>query len=260
MKLAALVPRPLEPVLRRGWRVVKHIPNLGAARYCPVCRMPARRFEEFGFVARPDARCLYCGALERHRLVWLYLHRMTDLFDGRAKKVLHVAPEAAFRDRLHSLLGDGYLSADLDNPEAMLKMDITDIHFPDESFDVIYCSHVLEHVPDDRRALREFHRVLKADGWAVLLVPIRGERTLEDSSVTDPDDRLRLFGQADHVRQYGVDYVERLEEAGFHVSMRTPDQFLDAATIERMGITEAAGEIFHCTKRPPEAQEPEASR
>src|SRR5262249_12426105 len=78
--------------------------------------------------------------------------------------------------------------------------------------------HVLEHVPDDRRAMREFYRVLKPGGWAILLVPITVERTFEDPAVVDPAERLRLFGQEDHVRRYGPDYGDRLSEAGFAVS------------------------------------------
>jgi SAM-dependent methyltransferase len=96
------------------------------------------------------------------------------------------------------------------NPRAMVRMDITDIQYPKDTFDVIYCSHVLEHVVDDRKAMREFHRVLRPDGWALLLVPITVEKTFEDPSVTDPEERLSVFGQEDHVRCYGPDYVERL--------------------------------------------------
>jgi ubiquinone/menaquinone biosynthesis C-methylase UbiE len=109
------------------------------------------------------------------------------------------------------------MTADLHSP-AMVKMDITNIQFPDETFDVVYCSHVLEHVPDDRKAMREFYRVLKSNGWAVLLVPIIVEKTFEDPSIDKPKDRLRLFGQSDHVRKYGRDYVDRLRESGFSVS------------------------------------------
>jgi len=191
--------------------------------------------------------CVRCGALERHRFVWRYLEARTDLFDGRPKRVLHVAPERCLEPRLRSRLGQGYTTADLLDPRAMVRMDITDIHYPDGSFDVIYCSHVLEHVPDDRRALREFRRVLKPDGWAILLVPITAVRTVEDASIVDPADRSRIFGQADHVRRYGPDYVERLREAGFMVRV---DQVADCLGDDavRLGLTPASGEIYYCTK------------
>ena len=112
------------------------------------------------------------------------------------------AKRGEFERLLKKQLGSGYLTSDIRHPRAMVKMDITDIQYPDNPFDVIYCSHVLEHVPDDRRALSEFYRILKPTGWAILLVPIIAEKTFEDPSITDPSERLKLFGQADHVRGY----------------------------------------------------------
>ena len=163
--------------------------------------------------------------------------------------MLHVAPEAIFEGLLRMQLGKNYLTADLYNPSAMVKMDITDIRYPDESFDVIYCSHVLEHVPDDKKAMREFRRVLKPSGWAMLLVPIVCEQTFEDPSITDPAKRAKLFGQEDHVRNYGRDYVDRLREAGFEVTVMLPEDFMTEEEIVRMGITKVAGEIYLCNKR-----------
>jgi SAM-dependent methyltransferase len=186
--------------------------------------------------------------LERHRLIWLYFKRKTNLFDSRPKTVLHVAPEECLESRLRSHLGESYITADLMDPRAMIKMDITDIQHPDNHFDVIFCSHVLEHVPDDRRAMREFFRVLKPDGWAILLVPVTSERTFEDLSITDPTERLRLFGQEDHVRRYGPDYVDRLREAGFDVEISRASDMFDEEDILRMGLTPAGGEIYYCTK------------
>jgi SAM-dependent methyltransferase len=199
-------------------------------------------------LSREDAQCSFCRSLERNRFVWLYFSEQTDLFDGRKKTMLHVAPEECFEHRLKHLLRDGYVTADLLNPRAMVKMDITNIQYPDESFDVIYCSHVLEHVIDDKRAMREFHRVLKSDGWAILLVPISVGVTYEDFSIVTPQDRLRAFGQEDHVRLYGLDYVDRLAEAGFNVkTVKPPDLFAEDDVV-RMRLTPASGEIFYCTK------------
>lgn len=197
---------------------------------------------------RPDALCMQCGALERHRLAWLYLERRTDLFDGHSKAMLHVAPELCFQRRFRKRVGAGYVAADLDSPRAAVRMDVTDIQYPDGFFDVIFCSHVLEHVPDDRRAMREFLRVLKPGGWAILLVPVTADRTVEDPSVTDPAERLRRFGQEDHVRRYGPDYADRLREAGFDVSVTRVPDLVSAADAVRMGLTPAAGDIFHCTR------------
>lgn len=242
-------PKAIKKLLRKVRRFIRQTPNLGIKRYCPVCRMPSKRFGEFGVVPRKDAKCLWCGALERHRLLWLYFRRMTDLFDGRPKSMLHVAPERAFENLLKRCLGSGYLTADLHNLSAMVRMDITNINYAEETFDVIYCSHVLEHVPDDRRAIRELHRVLKSDGWAVLVVPITADRTFEDPSITDPSERLRLFGQEDHVRRYGPDFVQRLKEAGFKVKLTTVSDFITEEEMARIGITDTTVEIYHCTKQ-----------
>lgn len=219
-------------------------------RWCPVCARASRRFRPAGVVPRADAKCPHCGALERHRLAWLHLSQHTDLFDGRAKKVLHIAPEKAFAPRFAERLGAGYLTADLLDPRAMVKMDITAISYPDDTFDVILCSHVLEHVPDDRRALRELHRVLKPDGWAIINVPLTAEPTYEDLAIIDPRERLKAFGQADHVRRYGPDFEERLREAGFNVGVINAGELVSKEEATRQGLTEAAGVIFHCTKPP----------
>jgi SAM-dependent methyltransferase len=203
-------------------------------------------------VPREDARCPQCGALERHRFAWLFFIHRTDLFNGKARKVLHVAPEPCFEPRLRQRLGPGYLTADLLDPHVMERMDITRIQYPDESFDVIYCSHVLEHVPEDRQAMREFRRVLRKDGWAVLLVPITAQTTFEDPAITEPSERLRLFGQEDHVRRYGPDYVDRLRESGFDVFVTRVLDLFSEEEATRMGLTPAAGEIYLCrrTDRP----------
>jgi len=244
MTIARVLPKWIEQLLRE----LRSIYYSKVGRYCPVCEQSSRKFSRFGIVPRKNAECMWCGALERHRLIWLYFNKMTNLFDGRPKRVLHVAPEGCFERRLKKLIGDGYITADINDSLAKVKMDITDINYPEESFDVIYCSHVLEHVADDRRAMREFYRVLKANGWAILLVPVTAEMTIEDLSISDPAERLRLFGQEDHVRRYGPDYVERLREAGLRVKVTTASDFLSDKEILQMGITGVSGEIYYCTK------------
>lgn len=145
-------------------------------------------------------------------------------------------------------MGPDYLTADLYNPQAMVQMDITDIQYPDESFDVIYCSHVLEHVADDSQAIRELHRVLRPNGWAILLVPIWADKTFEDPLVVTSEDRLRVFGQSDHVRIYGLDYVDRLRGAGFRAEVTSVEDLVDEENAVRMGLTDASGDIYYCTK------------
>ncbi len=243
-----MIPQAIRPPLSKVRRFFGNLKYIGSKRHCPVCNRNSRMFGAIGKVQRSDAQCIHCGAVERHRLVWLFFKRKTDLFSGQSLKMLHVAAEPSLEERLRSRLGSGYLTADLYNQNAMVKMDITDIQYPDDSFDVIYCSHVLEHVPDDRKAMREFFRVLKKDGWAVLLVPVNAQKTFEDFSITDPAERLKYFGDPTHVRLYGPDYIDRLKDAGFSVQLTRPADFLTQEEIERMGITPFAGEIYYCTK------------
>jgi SAM-dependent methyltransferase len=243
-QIASKLPRWVKKTLRKLWDLRYY----GNARFCPVCETSSNRFKTYGMVPRKDAACPRCGVLERHRLLWLFLTKKTDLFNGEQKKMLHIAPEPWVETKFRKVLGQGYLTADLYNPNAMVKMDITDIQYPKESFDIIYCSHVLEHVQEDVKAMVEFYRVLKSDGWAILLVPIVSEKTYEDASIVDQDERLKAFGHPEHVRNYGPDYVDRLREAGFSVDTIRGSDLVNANQAERMGLTPASGEIFYCTK------------
>jgi ubiquinone/menaquinone biosynthesis C-methylase UbiE len=162
--------------------------------------------------------------------------------------MLHVAPEPALEKLFSKQIGSGYLTADLYNSNVMVKMDITDIQYPDESFDAIFCSHVLEHVDDDRKAMSELSRVLKKNGWAIFMVPVNSEVTIEDPDITDPVERFRLFGQQDHVRSYGHDFTQRLEQTGFEVKVISPSDFLSNEEMIKMGVIECTGDIFFCTK------------
>jgi SAM-dependent methyltransferase len=182
--------------------------------------------------------CPRCGAQARHRALWLYLHERTHLFSSKGLKVLHFAPERALGRALAGAPGIDYVSADLHDPAAMEQFDITDIPHPDGSFDVILCIHVLEHVDDDRRAMRELHRILAPNGFAIVLVPLDLARadTYEDPSITDPQERERAFWQADHLRLYGRDFPGRLREAGFDVTVDQWVRTLDPSTIQRHGL------------------------
>ncbi len=187
---------------------------------CPVCESRFRKFLPYGRLSsRSNALCPKCLALERHRLIWLYLKRKTDFFTKEAK-MLHIAPELCFMDRFEALDNLEYITADIESPLAKVKMDIHEIPFEDNSVDIIFCNHVLEHVDDDIQALSEMKRVLKPGGWAILQVPFfhpLPKTTYEDKSITDPKEREKAFGQDDHVRMYGEDYAERLGSTGFNV-------------------------------------------
>lgn len=217
------LPRPL---LQRiaGWAVpLAGLFYRGRSRECPLCGGHYRRFMPYGYVvARADALCPRCLALERHRLVWLYLTRKTD-FMQRPPRLLHIAPEVCLMRHLKPLYaaraGD-YVTADLESPLADLHFDVERIPLPDASFEAVICNHLLEHVADDRRALAELYRILRPGGWGILLAPVdlAREATYEDDSITDPAERTRIFGQYDHRRIYGRDYAERLREAGFEAA------------------------------------------
>jgi len=221
-RIKALLPAAVAPLAIDAWYLFRPIVRtafFGPARYCPVCESRCRRFLTHGPPSRrvQDVVCPVCLSHPRLRLAWLFLTTRTDLLDGRPKRILHVAPEPALTNLLRDARGLEIVSADLDSPLAMVSLEITKIEMADASFDVILCSHVLEHVHDDRRAMRELWRILRPGGRAMIQVPISSKPTLEDSSITDPAERERLFWQADHVRLYGLDLADRLTEAGFEV-------------------------------------------
>lgn len=220
----------------------------GSARYCPVCNSHLRTFLPHGRARRPDALCPVCFSLERHRAAWVFLQQRTDLWQGAPRRRRHFAPEPAFQIRLAALAHLDYVTADLDNPRAAETVDITRMPFADGSFDGLYCSHVLEHVPADRQAMSELWRVLKPGAWALVLVPVTAERTIEDLSITDPGERLRRYGQADHVRRYGPDVAERLREAGFEVTVLTEAEVVGSNNVHRMAVSEKA--LLHSCKKP----------
>lgn len=189
----------------------------GSAVVCPVCEKGFRKFLPYGRLSqRENALCPSCLSLERHRLIWLYLQRTSDFFTSK-KKVLHIAPEACFIPRFEKIHGADYITGDIESPLAKVKMDIHAIPFEANTFDVVLCNHVLEHVNSDIKAMSEISRVLKPGGFAILQVPFFHpipDVTIEDLTVTDPKERERLFGQDDHVRKFGKDYTKRIEQAG----------------------------------------------
>lgn len=213
---------------------------------CPICSRQYRSFLPYGRInPRPNALCPSCLSLERHRLIWMYLKARTNFFNEKLD-VLHIAPEHCFMKRFEKQHGEKYITADIESPLAKVKMDIHDIPFEANRFDVVLCNHVLEHVKDDLKAVREIHRVLKPEGWAILQVPFFSpvpEETFEDNTITDAREREKIFGQSDHVRKFGKDYSKRIERSGLKC---LEDNFADEmgeAKAKRFGLMK--GEVLY---------------
>ena len=183
----------------------------------PIDGSSYRKFLPYGYQKiRENALCPGTLSLERHRLLWLYLERETN-FINNAIKVLHVAPEQVFYQKFKTFSHWEYTTTDLHSPLAEIKADLCELPFQDNYYDLILCNHVLEHIPEDQKAMQEMYRVLKQGGTLIAQVPLEENRTqtLEDNSITDKATRTEIFGQYDHVRIYGTDYYTRLESVGF---------------------------------------------
>ncbi len=187
-------------------------------------------------------------SLERHRLLWLYLKNETDFFTA-SHKVLHFAPEQAFYKRFRKLKNLIYTTTDLDSPLADIKADICNLPFENDSYDVIFCNHVLEHIHDDTKAMQEMYRILKPGGWGIFQIPqdLNSAKTFEDDSITDKKERTKIFGQYDHVRIYGRDYFDKLRGIGFAVDEIDYTTTLSVEEIEKFRL--AKGEIIPLVRK-----------
>ena len=161
----------------------RQVAYLGTRYRCPVCGSPVRRWLDYA--EHRGTRCPVCASRRRHRLAWWFLVDHQRLFDGSPLRVLHWAPELGWADRVRRLPGVRYLSGDVDPKKAMRELDLTSIDLPDESIDLTLCSHVLEHVPDDRAAMSELLRILRPGGHALVMVPLTRAPTDEDPTITD---------------------------------------------------------------------------
>lgn len=236
----------VKSLLLSGLRQARALTLRGNQFYCPLCEGVYRKFLPAGVIPRPNAICPGCESFERHRLLWLTLQALWETRTiTKGGRMLHVAPEAAIAKKFQE--DYDYLSVDLDGSNAMQAMDITAINIANGNFDAIVCNHVLEHIPEDRKALAELYRVLKPGGWASIQVPIMGETTQEDLSITDPQEREQLYGQSDHVRQYGKDFKLRLEEAGFKVLVIPKEELLNPDILAKISV-ESEIDVWICRK------------
>ncbi len=239
-----IIPRP---ILIRSSYVVRPVLAfvLKGDRFIdPIDGKSFRTFLPYGYgVQRSNVLSPSTLSLERHRLLWLFLKEETDFFTSH-KKVLHFAPEQAFYKRFRNQKNLDYITTDLESPLADVKADICNLPFEDNEFDVILCNHVLEHIPDDTKAMQELFRVLNPGGMAILQIPqdLKRATTFEDDSIVDKKERARIFGQYDHVRVYGRDYFDKLRAIGFKVHEVDYTKKLTAEEIEKYCLSN--GEII----------------
>lgn len=243
------VPRPL--LIRLSY-VVKpfFLLTLKGTKYTdPIDGRSFSRFLPYGYEnQRENVLSPSTLSLERHRLLWLYLKEHTTFFTAQ-HKVLHFAPEQAFYSRFRKLKNLDYTTTDLNSPLADVKADICNLPFEDNSFDFILCNHVLEHIPDDQKAMKELYRILEPGGTAILQIPqdLNREKTFEDDSITDPKERAKIFGQYDHVRVYGRDFFDKLRKVGFQVEEADLTSQITPALVDKYRL--AKGEIIPVARK-----------
>jgi predicted SAM-dependent methyltransferase len=215
------LPRPWLIRLSYVFKFFAPIVYKGNKVECPVCKKSFRKFLSYGsnVAHRENVLCPYDLTLERHRLMWLYLQNKSDFFIKPNLKVMHIAPEQCFHKIFKNQKNLDYTTGDLVSPIADLHFDLHQIPLEDNQYEIIFCNHVMEHVTDDLKCMQELHRIMKPGGWGIFQVPIDTNRTstYEDWTITTPEEREKHFWQYDHVRLYGTNYPNRLEEAGFTV-------------------------------------------
>ncbi|MFC6859109.1 class I SAM-dependent methyltransferase [Zunongwangia atlantica] len=249
-KILNTVPRPLLIRLSYFVRPFLVLTLKGNAYTDPIDGKNFKKFLPYGYEnQRENVLSPSTLSLERHRLLWLYLKQKTSFFKANIK-VLHFAPEQAFYKRFRKLSNLDYTTTDLNSPLADVKADICNLPFKDNEYDFILCNHVLEHIPDDTKAMQEIFRVLKPGGTAVLQIPQELDRatTFEDDSITDPKERAQIFGQYDHVRVYGRDYFDKLRSIGFKVDEVNFTKELPATEVDKFRL--AKGEIIPVCYKP----------
>lgn len=239
-----LVPRPLLIRLSYVIRPILEFFLKGQTYTDPIDQKSFITFLPYGYSQqRPNVLSPSTLSLERHRLLWLYLRNETNFFSENLK-VLHFAPEQCFLKRFRKLNNLNYTTTDLLSPIADVKADICNLPFDDNSYDVILCNHVLEHIPDDTKAMQELYRVMKTGGYGIFQIPqdLNRDVTFEDHTITDKAERAKIFGQYDHVRVYGRDYFEKLRSIGFKVEEVDYTAKLSKETINKYRL--AKGEIL----------------
>jgi len=221
-------------------------------KMCPICEAEFNVYMPFGENLRKNAQCPNCGSVERHRALWLFFEDANLLKEDKGRKInlLHFAPEKVFHDIFMNSSDIEYYPVDFNANHPLIRdvVDIQQIQYEDDMFDMIICTHVLEHVPDDKLAMRELYRVLKSGGTAFLNSPVFNiEETIEDPDYNTPQLRLKYYGQSDHYRKYGNDYTQRLESVGFEVELIEPNRVYTNEQLIRYGLSPNE-RIYTCKK------------
>jgi len=243
------IPRPLLIRLSYIARPILALFLSGKTYTDPIDGKSFRSFLPYGYgKQRNNVLSPSTLSLERHRLLWMYLQNETDFFSAK-KSILHFAPEQCFLKRFRKLQSIDYTTTDLLSPIADVKADICDLPFKDNSYDVILCNHVLEHIPDDTKAMQELYRVLKPGGYGIFQIPqdLSRDKTFEDDTITDKKERAKIFGQYDHVRVYGRDYFDKLRSIGFTVEEVDYTSKLSEEEVQKYCL--AKGEIIPLVRK-----------
>lgn|SRR5574344_940176 len=237
---------------------------------CPFCGYKSDILNPFGEesdviekyhiigAGRRNASCLKCGAHDRERLIFVYLKYVAKIFDGKTLSILHMAPEQRISAKILECHDLEYVCGDLFTegytyPDYVKNMNLLALPIENDRFDIVICNHVMEHIPEDTKAMSEIFRVLKPGGFAILQVPISysTDKTIEDFSITNPDERKRRFGKSDHCRIYGLDYIDRLKSVGFEVDMKNISKDFPQFALN------PEENIFICTKPRQDRQDPQ---
>ena len=251
------IPYSIGKRLRGLWQIFQSYFYYGKTYQCPFCKSNLRKLlpggynlpvikekQIIGAGRRNNCICPRCYSTDRDRLIYLYLTNFTRIFTDK-NKMLHVAPSGSLKALLQKITtldyqeGIKYHEGFYYSKDISI-IDIRKLDFEDNSYDIIFCNHVLEHVPEDHLAMTELYRILKPGGWAILQVPISKvlDKTYEDPTITGKKEREKHFGQFDHVRIYGSDYPKRLEVAGFKVEEILPVKDWEIDGIEKYAINQ----------------------
>ena len=221
----------LEPVMRS----IYSVPFKGEGYHCPICNTNLKKWIPINNAS--DNLCPACGSIARTRLMTSLLFDAPFYLEKQAWSVLHFSPSRPLKRLLRKYPKLDYVSTDYESQYEDRNYDITSIPEPDNRFDLIICFHVLEHIPDDRKAMEELYRIVKPGGTVLLQTPFQEGETYEDSNITSEVDREKHFGQKDHVRIYGLnDFVARLQNVGFKIDKQNAIDLIGEEKVNRLAI------------------------